>query len=493
MIVQLNRDLDKLSHTRGVPKSLIDSLRTLGVDGAKNIHVLTQMTRPQLRRYVRLWQQAQAAIKRSIIGEQRKAARQAIKDFVDQAKTELTSRAQEVKQKYVDWWNDIYSSVSQDVAQGPAQNDVASTYMEVFAGPWLTSAKSQAKQEWGIPFSKDDLLKDIHQQADIVKNWKSDIDKLFVRLPGAADFINYLKSLGPDAASNIHILTTMTDSELQDYYQTWLQIKEPVQNAANDVLVPLKPADVLAAIQQTNKMFEMFRKNLHDAATGNTATLPSIMQMIMQNDPGIDPVFANTIAKKLATLPQSLIDYLKNQGPVEGGQLLDAILQMTPDQLEAYKAEWAKRGSDINSAATSEFGTEIAKWRKQGNDIAQALIDGVTDKQGELLKFFRNMFANMLANAKKETKSHSPSKVYMDLAGDIVDGMHLGLRKGAHLKVPMPGIGNTTKPMIGGSGNSTTGGQTVNNYFHQEVHAVHNESLEATLNRASFKLRNRPV
>lgn len=84
-------------------------------------------------------------------------------------------------------------------------------------------------------------------------------------------------------------------------------------------------------------------------------------------------------------------------------------------------------GSRVSGWATGALG-----WLKQaGSDMIQGLINGVLGKIADAVAAVKRAIRNMIEGAQDALDSNSPSKVFMGLGGDSVDGYILGIRNNA--------------------------------------------------------------
>ena len=182
--------------------------------------------------------------------------------------------------------------------------------------------------------------------------------------------------------------------------------------------------------------------------------------------------------------PQSLIDQLRQLGPSAQGEI-DALTGATKKELRKYENTWKQSQRNINKATKQQFKQQVKEWKSQGKAIAAGILMGLRSGQPALEKYFRRIWLNMIAATKKHNKSHSPSKLYAEEGMNIMEGLRLGLERGARgLAVPGPGVG----PAWGGRGRQGAGGGTV---IYQTVNAHHSEALQTTLMKANFRLKHR--
>jgi len=194
----------------------------------------------------------------------------------------------------------------------------------------------------------------------------------------------------------------------------------------------------------------------------------------------------NMLARKGA--PTALIDQLRALGPSANAELL-AMNGATKKQLNAYFKLYQKSQKDINKATHDAFDEQRMKWTEHGRSLAAGILLGLKQEAPALTRYFQRLWNTLIHDARKHNKSHSPSKLYAQEGRNILDGLRLGMERGAHgLTVPMPGVTSPTglASFQRGAGG---GGVTIN----QTINAHHSESLQTTMAKANFRLKHRNI
>jgi TP901 family phage tail tape measure protein len=424
---------------------------------------------------------------------------------------------------------------------------------ELFHGPWLDSEEMRERLDWGYILNGADLIKDLQMQLDQFKKWLKALADLGSRgLP--PELLEMLRQLGPSALPMLLALQNMTDEELEEYLKLWKEkgdiiaseiakIPGVMGEMMGEMIVVLKAtmADLMADLRAQTEAFRIWRQDLgtllargiprdmfdelmelgpeaaewiHILATSTDPELAAYVEMWKQRaaeiEAAIDQFSKATTPEEILEamkkqalgfvaweetlqelinrgLPTELINQLRAMGP-EALPYLQALNAMTDEQLfgeGGYVSLWELGHKQIADATQTFFDQQLQAWTAQGASIATALIAGVMSEQEQLLSFFRNLFQSLLAEAHRETRTASPSKVYYDLGRNMMLGLQDGLNS-INPSVNMPVAGGKSF-LNGGTGYGGGNGTTVN----MEVNAMHSESLETTLNRASFRLRTR--
>lgn len=507
-----NNSLERLA-ARGVPLALLDQLSQLGVEGAKNIAKLAGATDAQLRKYVRIWRQAMHEIRRStrsnfdtIVSD--------LHNMMDQAAHTLLDKWNEIRDGLKSVWGDIFSGFDDKIGEGfknamdtwqnnmddllkqvddlnqqlldiqeQTRQKMNDEFGQLFQGAFLASDQVQTKLQWGQILNIDDLTRDLQSQLDAFNSWRGDLANLAGKVP--ADMLKELMDLGPSAAGMIKALANSSGPELQNYVNLWLEKQKIIKAAMGDTLPDKeefrKQIDEL--LKQINNLF----KQINDLKNNKPQPLtPQDLIDKLQKD-AFDQIVSNDLIRQLRKkgLPAELLSQLAQMGP-DALPMLIAFNNMTKEQLAAYIKSWQEMQNNITKETKGLMNDQIALWKQHGADIAAGIIAGVMSEQEALLKFFRKLFMNLLKEARKETKANSPSLVFKALGSDMVSGLAQGLAEAADLRMPIPGMGNAY--MNGGGYNRRNPAPIA-----MTVNAHQNESLMSTMERASFRLRHRPV
>jgi TP901 family phage tail tape measure protein len=444
---------------RGVPLLLLDQLSQLGAEGAKMIAKLAGMTKRQLRIYVNLWKRAMAEVAKSQrtpldqisadLPQKTDDAAHFLLDKWNNFHDQLSGIFGGIGETYISMWNDAQDATAQKLDD--IQQLVKTQFGDLFQGAYMQSQDFQTKMDWGHILNIDDLTKDLQSQVTAFNTWYSDISTLGSKVP--ADLLEYLRGLGPDAADEIHVLANSSNAALANYVKVWQQAQGRINNAVQNF------GKFGAGVTPTNALQGQINK-------------------------------LNQFGDVITTLegrhvPFSILQEIVSMGP-DALPFAQALSAMSDVDLGNYVAMWNDYQAKLSKLTDQFMVDQVNEWRKHGSAIAAGIIAGVIDEQDDLLKFFRKLFINLLKESKKETKSHSPSKVFAGVGRDIVDGLAMGLATGEGMKVPTPKLGGA---WMRGNGYSAGGGTLI----HMEVNAHHDESLMTTLERASFRLRHRPT
>lgn len=91
--------------------------------------------------------------------------------------------------------------------------------------------------------TKSQLTENLQNQVSQLKNWQTDLNNLSGRGAGS-DLIKELEDMGPQAADQIHALTTMSDEELKNYVALWKQKHQLAKDESVGQLEDLKNVSI---------------------------------------------------------------------------------------------------------------------------------------------------------------------------------------------------------------------------------------------------------
>jgi hypothetical protein len=435
-------------------------------------------------------------------------------NFVDQAAHTLLDKWNEIHDNLTGTWNDIFTGFDDKIGDGfksameswqsgiddltqqiaddnqqildlqqQMSDKVAEEFGQLFQGAYLASQQVQNKIDWGIALNMDDLTKDLKSQLDAFNAWRGDLTTISSKIP--ADMLKELMDLGPQAAGMIKTLANASDPELAAYVKLWQEKQDAIKKAVGDSLPDKEEfqKQIATIVAQIASLMKQINEAL--AQKPKALTPEDLIAQITGQAKDAKTAFGLIDALRKKGLPDALIQQLAQMG-VDALPILQALNTMTAGQLKTYIGIWNTMQADINKETKKQMDAQIELWKQHGADIAAGIIAGVMSEQENLLKFFRKLFLNLLAAARKQTKSNSPSQVFKSLGSDMVSGLALGLAEGQNLKVPIPSLGNAYMRNQGYNTNTPAPVQMT-------VNAHHTESLNTTLERAAFRLRNRRV
>jgi TP901 family phage tail tape measure protein len=364
----------------------------------------------------------------------------------------LANATDEELNRYVDTWKEAQGAIEQ-VAQATFMD------MEGFAEAMQEIAEQMAEVARQLGELKPPqratfatLLADLQAQKDAWTDYNSILESLRVRgVPGL--LIAQLAELGVEGVEILRILNSGTTEQLNAYIALWLSTQEAIKDAKAGWIDAITPTEILTGLEDQVNALAEWESALNELAARG--------------------------------VPAKIIAQLREMGP-DALPLLRGLVAMSKEQLfgpNGFVALWEQAGVNINESTKIWMDEQIALWTAHGTNIALGIIAGIMDEQDRLLKFFRNMFKNLLMEAKKEAGERSPSRVFYDVGRNIVLGFQMGMDS-MKPELAMPGT-----PAIGAGLGGIVGRNTVP--VQMTVNAHHSESLQSTLERAAFRMRNR--
>lgn len=375
------------------------------------------------------------------------------------------------------------------LSKAPELERASSMAVDFFNGPWLTSERfTDAKKK--VHVHVKDIIKDLRMQVASMRGFNNAISRLAARgVP--LEMLAQLQELGVEGEKMLSKLSGATRKQLRQYVRLWRQAQAQIarsQHASYDQVMSNLSQFLNTAAQNLldkyNEIKDGIQQSWLDIANINEMGAkqhPLSGTRMLRNAQVMMEQFQqfSSLLTSLSKrgLPLDMVLQLAQMGPA-ALPILQGLNSMTGDQFDEFVGIWHSAQTKIDKLTKQLMNKQIAEWKKHGANIAVGIISGVMSEQEQLLKFFRKLFRNLLMQARRETKAHSPSKVYEMLGRDIVDGLTMGLNSG-NPRVRMPRVAGA------GAGGIAPIQMTVN--------AHHSESLMSTMERAAFRLRNRRV
>jgi len=167
-----------------------------------------------------------AAIKANYTGVELKGIMDVIR--ADDAKTKKQIKNAQDVANQTKTATDAMVSAYNNIAQ-----EEQSAFGQLFSGPYMQSAAVQNRLQWGQILRPGDLQRDLNSQIKSFTSWNNDIEKL--RKRGApAQLLDQLLQMGPSAAANVHLLTTMNKTQLQNYFDSFKHVQELIKKYTHD-------------------------------------------------------------------------------------------------------------------------------------------------------------------------------------------------------------------------------------------------------------------
>lgn len=122
-------------------------------------------------------------------------------------------------------------------------------------------------------------------------------------------------------------------------------------------------------------------------------------------------------------LNSTTLQQLLDAGPEAGLATAEALAaggDAALKEINSLTAELASTGTSLAADMSSQF-------FNIGLNAAQGIVDGLESKQAELDKIAERLAKKLAAAVRKALKINSPSKVFTDIGGNVVDGLAIGL------------------------------------------------------------------
>ncbi len=514
---KFNNALAKLAR-RGAPKEMIDQLAALGPEAADKIAKLANMTAPQLKRYIRLWQQAQKEIKRSLRTSQediRNATKQMKESMMSnlqstfsslhdmnvgqfgaifQGPTNLAGMTGDAFKQAMDEYNSSVSDfqgqirdLNQQIADAQKEatqrlidaiqarkDELQNAMGQLFSGDWMQGTVVQTKLDWGKKLGFEDLQKDLESQVTKFSLWRTTLTQLAAKVP--PELGKQLEALGPEAVDKLQILNSGSSEQIAAYVALWQQGQDQIMAVANKTTVDT--SDITARINEILAQIDDVTQKLGALQMPHQLTAEDIINDLKaQQSQWIE---YGDILQSLSDrgLPAELLQQLQALGP-EALPYLRVLNTMTDTQLQELAKTFSDNAALITKQTIRDLNTQLDIWFEYGKKIGLELVAGIAAVAPRLQVYFKDLITQIIT----QMGWPRPSKLPDVDSPDVVN--------------PVAPIGGSTGGRTGGSSktesfatNPLATTPTTTNYT-LTVNQASDESLAATLEKATFRLATR--
>ena len=237
----------------------------------------------------------------------------------------------------------------------------------------------KAKEE----VSAKTLMDNLQNQVDEFKDWQSVLDSLSARGLNEG-LVEELQDMGPSAIAEIKALSSMSDSQLQQYAILWAEKHKLAKNKATEELENLR-----------------------------IKTNSEIKSLNVQCDDALDEYIATWNEK---------MDKLNKSVEKDVQDLIDGFLTKVGMMKPNAEKEFVEMTSNVKMIM------ESAGWDESGKNSIQGYIDGANSMSGELAKAFENLAKKyVIGSMKNALDEHSPSRVFAKIGEYTVEGFIVGI------------------------------------------------------------------
>ena len=231
--------------------------------------------------------------------------------------------------------------------------------------------------------NSDALMKNLQDQVDEFKDWQMTLDSLSARGLNES-LVEELSEMGPSAIAEIKALSSMSDSQLQQYATLWSTKHKQAKNKAVEELGDLR-----------------------------IETNAEIRNLKIQANQDLDE-YCNLWNEKMKTLNEN-----------------------TSEQLDKLRKEFNKKVGLIksnteagikNMSETAQSIMREAGWDETGQEIVNGISNGVGTGKPFIDKM-KEVAINAVTAVKDVLKIHSPSRVFAEIGMFMDEGIIVGLTK----------------------------------------------------------------
>jgi phage-related protein len=247
-----------------------------------------------------------------------------------------------------------------------------------------------------------------------------------------------------------------TASTIADLRKTYAAMNQTVKDAGEQLRTTIKNnarqlTTTLKDYESVQRQLESARKKLDEMRKLRASVAESIRgqldlgSLVSTEEGGAKPTFASVAAyvsgmkskaqtfanrmKKLvsAGLPPAFIQQIAGLGLDGAIQVSDALLQGSPKQLAKLKADF----SAFNTATTSVGDSVVKSMYGIGVSAQEGLIRGLVEDSGDLKKAAKVFTDRLTRYVRQNLGIKSPSRVFASIGEQVMNGMTVGIQRGA--------------------------------------------------------------
>ncbi|SPT98429.1 TMP repeat-containing protein [Lysinibacillus capsici] len=186
-------------------------------------------------------------------------------------------------------------------------------------------------------------------------------------------------------------------------------------------IINIIPKLIETAVLLITKILETLVSNLPKIIEAGVKILLAIISGIIQ----ILPELIKAIIKLAVTIVNTIVENLPkilNSGKEILKALVEGIVSLISMLLKAIK-------TDIMDGIKSAISDKIKDITTVGKDIINGLIEGITSMGKDAIEAITGVVGGVISAAKKMLDSHSPSRVFIGIGNDTIDGFDIGLEE----------------------------------------------------------------
>ena len=268
----------------------------------------------------------------------------------DKYKNELTKAEDEYKEKVLNTNQELEKSIDSLTQKYEQAVDQRSKSLMNFVG--LFDAV-KPKEVTGI-----DLLGNLQGQVDTFEQWQANIQELATRGINEG-LLGELEDMGPSAASEIAALLTLTDDQLQQYSDLWLEKSQ------------------LAKYQATSELQELNQETQAEISNMRIQAAQQLEQYRKDWEKKSSEIRANAV-KEINTIENKFSDVAGNSTRY-GIQVVQGFMRGLESQFDALRERVSEMAGIVSSGITIplEIASPSKLMDKYGNYIVEGLVGGI--------------------------------------------------------------------------------------------------------------------
>lgn len=234
--------------------------------------------------------------------------------------------------------------------------------------------------------------------------------------------IEYIRSL---VASKIEALAEKMGIDLDSMKARWSAIWEDVK-----LIVSTVWGNIVTAVSEK---VELVRQWIEEKVTAIRDFWAPIWDEVSLKLTNVWNAIVTAVAEKVESV-RSNIETKTGEVKTKWGEIWDEISKKLSEIWEGIKTAVAEKVEEVYTAVTEKIDA-IKTWIAEkvtdfitlGKDLLQGIIDGITERAGALLSAITSAIENAIQAAKDKLGIDSPSKIFMEIGGNVSAGFAKGI------------------------------------------------------------------
>lgn len=301
-------------------------------------------------------------------------------------------------------------------------------------------AENAAKRHAERLVNEENALKNVNRSLELQKDLLDDITKAKNTERDAEKESILSKQAVKDAQAEVNRLAKAGKKGTDEYRLAEIELAEAQdrrKTATENLAKAKKEVASAEESERANRMTELNETNKLRLAAESRAGNYAAIAAQLDNLKNKTYQYKDANGKLVSGTKQDMQNTIAYLGETLGKQ--DATWKKIYDDAvkngTSFSEACKKYGTSGAKGLTGNFATGVTKWeplatnaaKDLGNDIGWGLEKGLKGWLGKVTNLGKSLAQSVIDSARKEAKSHSPSRKMIDLGRDMAEGLNIGL------------------------------------------------------------------